>query len=100
MKPLFALAVVVVTLSLSCASDAPARKKKKKLGPPPTAGAVETLPSNDAHFAEVRKSAAEQLECPEDQLLMQCTAWDRDRQCIAVRATGCDKSFEYQFGTE
>jgi hypothetical protein len=84
-------------LALSCAS-AP-KKKKKKLPPPPT-GEVAQLESTDAHFGEVRKAAVEQLECPEEQIILQCTRRDRDNNCIAIRASGCDKQFEYLFGTE
>jgi hypothetical protein len=85
-------------LALSCASSGAKRKKVKKLGPPPSSESASAGPA-DEHFDEVRKSAAEQLECPEDQIVVQCTERDRDGNCIAVRAIGCEKQFEYQFGT-
>jgi hypothetical protein len=86
-------------LALSCASAGASKKKSKKLGPPPT-GDVSADATGDEHFPEVKKAAAESLECPEEQIVVQCTQRDREGVCIAVRAFGCEKQYEYQFGTE
>lgn len=93
------LLAVALVLSVSCASDKSAKKKHKKLPPPPMAN-ENGVDATDTHFDDVKKAASEQLECPIEQILVQCTEKDRDGNCIAVRATGCDKQFEYQFGNE
>lgn len=49
---------------------------------------------------DVRKMAAEQLQCALEQVTVICTRTDRTGECIAVRAIGCDREFQYEFGTE
>ncbi len=91
-----ALAVLVAA---SCASTHKT-KARKKLGPPPETPDTVASSNLDAHLKEVKESAAQQLECPIDQVTVQCVAKDRENECISVRATGCDKTLEMQFGTE
>ena len=88
-----------VALAASCASSAPKKKKSAKLPPPPS-GDTGAGATGDEHFDDVRKAAAESLECPEEQIVVQCTQRDLEGVCIAVRAFGCEKQYEYQFGTE
>jgi hypothetical protein len=99
-KILVAMSALMMVFALACASDSGHKKKKRKKLPPPPMAATNGVDGTDAHFDDVKKAASEQLECPIEQILVQCTQKDRDDNCIAVKATGCDKAFEYQFGNE
>ena len=86
--------LVVVVVALGCGHAKKAREK-----PPVPPMAEEAAPAKkDAHFDEVKKAAAEQLQCPLEQINIVCLRRDADGECISVRADGCEKSFEYQFG--
>ena len=91
-----ALVALFVAFAAACAT--PAHKAGTKLKPPTedsTAGAVQP---KDTHFPEVKKAAAEQLQCPIEKINVVCLRRDSDGECISVRADGCNNSYEYQFG--
>jgi hypothetical protein len=94
---LFALVAIA---SLACAS-APKEKAIRLL--PPTENNENTVTgaqNKDTHFAEVKKAASQQLDCPEDKINIVCLRRDAENECVSIRADGCDKSYEYQFGSE
>lgn len=71
--------------------------------PPPTENNENTVTgaqSKDTHFAEVKKAASQQLDCPEEKINIVCLRRDSEGECVSIRADGCDKSYEYQFGSE
>ena len=87
--------VVVGLLSISCATPPP---------PPPAAAAAPVQTSAEAMEADImretKKTAAAELQCPEDQLLVTCTTYDALGGCVAIQAKGCDKTLDYSFGSE
>jgi hypothetical protein len=102
-----ALLVPVLLLSLfagasfGCASEEAAVKKipERPTGQGPDTGPTIQEMEQDI-LAQTRKSAAEQLQCPEDEINVQCTKHDRHSGCIAVQVRGCDKILDYDFGNE
>jgi hypothetical protein len=95
-----AIAVVVVG-SASCAS-APAKGPQRPPPPPDAPGAMasETDAMEVNILAETRKTAAAELDCPSEELLVSCTARDAHGGCVAISAKGCGKSLDYSFGNE
>ena len=53
-----------------------------------------------AILEETKKTAAEQLGCPVEDVRMRCTNHDAQGGCVAVQAKGCDKTLDYSFGSE
>ena len=88
--------VVVAALSMSCAT--PVEK------PTPPAPPSQAQTSADAMeldvMRETRKTAAAELQCPEEQLLVTCTGRDALGGCVAIQAKGCEKTLEYSFGAQ
>ncbi len=94
------VALVVVVVG-ACAT--PEAKAPKRPPPPPDApGAMasETDAMEASVMEETRKTAAAQLECPAEELLVSCTARDAHGGCVSISAKGCGKSLEYSFGNE
>ena len=89
------LLAVAVAVMLACGT---AKPKKKKFMPTSETDTPASVNPKDSHFDEVRKAAAAQLECPPEQINIVCLRRDSDGECISIRADGCEKSFEYQFG--
>ena len=91
--------ILAPTLALTALTACKTSQKKSDVplpdfseAPPPPAAA------RDAHLEEVKKNAATQLECPIEQVNTICLRRHADGDCVAVRADGCDKSYEYDFG--
>jgi hypothetical protein len=100
MRRWFALVVIaVVVAGGACATTKHHHHKNKHKPPSPDdmEDAQDAAPK-DTHFDEVRKAAAEQLQCPIEKINVVCLRRDADGECISIRADGCDKSYEYQFG--
>ena len=98
MRSVSLLAIVVVIAVTSCKSTGSAPKRDAVPSPDYSMRDVPPPPPKDSHFAEVKKSAAEQLSCPIEQVNIICLRRDADGECVAIKADGCDKSFEYDFG--
>ena len=62
--------------------------------------ASDTAAMEDSIMAETRKTAAAELECPSEELIVSCTARDAHGGCVAISAKGCGKSLDYSFGNE
>ncbi|HEY1100536.1 MAG TPA: hypothetical protein VGF99_16465 [Myxococcota bacterium] len=90
------LAVVVTAFAANgCASA------EKKPAPKAAAPATTSMEAMEADvMRETRKTAAAELQCPEDQLLVQCTGRDALGGCVSIQAKGCDKTLDYSFGAE
>lgn len=95
------LSVILVgaALALSCAT---AKKAKRPRNPkPPEAAAQPTTEEMDKDIlAQTKQTASEQLDCPVDQLIARCTDHDAQGGCIAINVRGCEKTLDYQFGTD
>jgi len=94
------LLVIVVIAVTGCASSDGAEKKDASTEEKPVEVVREELgPADDEGvLLETKKSAAEQLECPIEEVRVMCKTKDADGMCTAVRAWGCDKELEYSFG--
>lgn len=92
--------IVVVTLAIVALTVGGCSTPKKHKAAAPIPQMQEEAPKadKDSHFEDVRKAASEQLECPIEQVNVVCVRRDTEGECIAVRADGCEKTFEYQFG--
>jgi hypothetical protein len=97
--------VCVVVLAISslagCASSG--TKKKGKNVPPPTVAAPNTPTAAEVEanvLAEAKKTAVDQLQCPEEEVTVSCTKHDAHGGCIAVQARGCGRTLEYDFGND
>lgn len=100
-RPRAALALTfAVWLASACASTDEAQKKTAPEDDQPVEVVREELgPADDEGvLEETKKSAAEQLECPIEEVRVMCKTKDADGMCTAVRAWGCDKELEYSFG--
>jgi hypothetical protein len=91
MKKLF----VVAALLSACATPPPPPAAKPAPSPVSSAEAME-----DDIARETRKTAAAELQCPAEQLIITCTRRDSLGGCVAIQARGCDKTLEYNFGNE
>ena len=90
---------VLVGLLMALACATPKKAAEMRLMPPVENETSTVVNGNKkAHFAEVKKAAAQQLACPEEKINIVCLRRDSDGECIKIRADGCDKSYEYQFG--
>jgi hypothetical protein len=92
------VAVLVGACALGLACSTPAKVKQKRFIPASENDSDPNPTSKDTHFDEVKKAAAAQLQCPIDQINIVCLHRDSDGECVQVRADGCDKTYEYQFG--
>jgi len=99
-----ALGVLLVCASSSALSAcASAPKKAGRNVPPPTVAAPNTPTAAEVEanvLAEAKKTAVEQLQCPEDDVTVSCTKHDAHGGCIAVQARGCSRTLEYDFGND
>ena len=79
-----------------CSALSGGRRRDK----PPVPPMQETPPPapTDAYMDEVRRAAAAQLECPIEQIDVICLRRDAGGDCVYVRASGCERTYEYQFG--
>ncbi len=89
--------LLILTLVLGCAAPAP---RKAAPGPPLAPAGATPDEVNAEILTDAKQSAAEQLACPIDQVLMRCTKLDAHGGCVAVQAKGCDKTLDYEFGSE
>jgi len=91
-------AIVLLTLlSVACATP------PEKAPAPPTAPPTSTSTSAEMEehvMTETKKTAAAELQCPEEQLIITCTGRDSLGGCVSIQARGCDKTLEYNFGNE
>ncbi|MDP2339942.1 MAG: hypothetical protein Q8O67_03205 [Deltaproteobacteria bacterium] len=53
---------------------------------------------NSSVMIDAKKTVAESLGCPIDEVTLRCTAHDSHGGCTAVQGRGCDKVMEYSFG--
>ena len=69
---------------------------------PQDSAVVTTTPEEmeAAILEETKKTAAEQLGCPVEDVRMRCTNHDAQGGCVAVQAKGCEKTLDYSFGSE
>lgn len=95
--PAFAFAFAFALAGVAGCASAP---EKKPVDKPLVPTMQEEAPRAevDSHLDDVKKAAAEQLECPLDQVNVVCMRRDTEGECIAVKADGCDRTYEYQFG--
>ncbi len=91
MKKLF----VVAALISACATPPPPPAAKPAPSPVSSSEAME-----DDIARETRKTAAAEMQCPAEQLIITCTLRDSLGGCVAIQARGCDKTLEYNFGNE
>lgn len=97
--PTLALAGLFMA-ALACAtSPTPSKTTTAPIEPTPTPQSTAAAIEDDV-VRETRKTAAAQLECPEDQLTISCTRKDVHGGCIAIQAKGCGKVLDYDFGNE
>lgn len=91
--------IASLTLVGACASAPEKPVASAPIEPTPTpqstAAAIE-----EGVLRETRKTAAEQLECPAEELVVTCTKRDVHGGCIAIQAKGCGKVLDYDFGNE
>jgi hypothetical protein len=87
--------LVVVALLSACATPPPPPAPKPAPSPVSSSEAME-----DDIARETRKTAAAELDCPAEQLIVTCTQRDSLGGCVAIQARGCDKTLEYSFGNE
>jgi hypothetical protein len=95
------IAAVVATLVIvgACASAPPKPVASTPIEPTPTPQTTSAAIEEDV-VRETRKTAAEQLECPAEELAVTCTKRDVHGGCIAIQAKGCGKVLDYDFGNE
>lgn len=101
MRLIASLGAVVVTAIIAlggCASPPPP-VASTPIEPTPTPQST-TAAIEDDVVRETRKTAAEQLECPAEELVVTCTKRDVHGGCIAIQAKGCGKVLDYDFGNE
>lgn len=91
-----ALAVMLTVGSFGCASTPEKNPVDKPLVPEMQEEAPRA--AIDSHLEDVKKAAAQQLECPIEQVNVVCMRRDTDGDCVSVKADGCEKTYEYQFG--
>lgn len=103
-RPISRLAAIAIAIAIGSVVTACSTPATRSTAPTPieplttptsTAATIE-----DEVARETRKTAAEQLECPEDQLTVACTRRDVHGGCIAIQAKGCGKVLDYDFGNE
>ncbi len=87
--------VVVAAILSACATPPPPAPPKPAASPVSSNEAME-----DDIARETRKTAAAELSCPAEQLIITCTSRDSLGGCVAIQARGCDKTLEYNFGNE
>jgi hypothetical protein len=89
--------LLVVGALVACCTSAPKRTRRTspRRPPAPTPAAVE-----ETVLREAARTAAEQLQCPVEQVSSICIKRDVHGGCIAIEARGCDKRLEYDFGNE
>lgn len=91
---------LVAALSLLCFTGCASATTKAAAAKPLVPGMqdeAERAPV-DNYLDDVKKNAAEQLECPIEQVNVVCMRRDSEGGCISVKADGCDRTYEYQFG--
>ncbi len=89
--------VALALLSVACATPA----EKPAPPPPPPPSATSTSAEMEAHvMTETKKTAAAELQCPQEELIITCTGRDSLGGCVSIQARGCDKTLEYNFGSE
>jgi hypothetical protein len=94
--PALLAAGLLVAALVGCGTTAERRAADK----PPVPPMQEPLAKApvDSHLEEVRRNAAEQLECPVEEVNVVCLRRDTEGECVTVRADGCERTYEYQFG--
>jgi hypothetical protein len=92
-------AVVTTIVFAACATTPPPPASTAPIEPTPTPQSTTAAIEEDV-VRETRKTAAEQLECPAEELAVTCTKRDVHGGCIAIQAKGCGKVLDYDFGNE
>ncbi len=92
--------LVAVIALLAAASCVTAEKKPPPPPLPPQATSPTTAGMEAGILADTKKTAAEQMECPIDDLIARCTTLDAQGGCVAIEVRGCDKVLQYNFGVE
>jgi hypothetical protein len=96
------LAFVIMTLASACGSTSEEKKSDdaaasaKGVSSPDAPDLGE--PDDEGILMDSKRAAAEQLDCPLEQVRIMCKTRDADGMCSAVRAYGCDKELDYSFG--
>jgi hypothetical protein len=94
------VAVVAMLVVVSACAAAPSKPVgRTPIEPTPTPQST-TAAIEDDVVRETTRTAAEQLECPAEQLVVTCTKRDVHGGCIAIQAKGCGKVLDYDFGNE
>jgi hypothetical protein len=91
--------VILVAAAAACASAPEKPATRTPIEPTPTPQSTTAAIEEDV-IRETRKTAAEQLECPAEELSVTCTKRDVHGGCIAIQAKGCGKVLDYDFGNE
>ncbi len=91
------LLIVAAIVLVGCASD-PEVKKRPILHPPDEYSESKLGEIEEKVEKDTRASASKELDCPEDQIVIQCTQKDNHGGCVALQAKGCNKTLEYSFG--
>jgi hypothetical protein len=99
------LTIVVLTLASACGTSSEEKKSDEGAGQSATGVSSPDAPDlgepdDEGILMDSKKAAAEQLDCPLEQVRIMCKTRDADGMCSAVRAYGCDKELEYSFGGE
>jgi predicted component of type VI protein secretion system len=91
------LSLVAVVLVLGACASSP---KAHKLRVPKEEKVKITTEEemNSSVMIDAKKTVAESLGCPIEEVNLRCTAHDSHGGCTAVQGRGCDKVMEYSFG--
>ncbi len=87
-------------LGAGCASTKAKKAKAIRIPPEGTSSTTATAEMEDSVMVETRKTAAAEMECPAEELLVTCTRRDGTGGCVAIQAKGCGKTLEYSFGND
>ena len=87
-------------LGVGCASTKAKKVKAIRIPPEGTSSTTATAEMEDSVMVETRKTAAAEMECPAEELLVTCTRRDGTGGCVAIQAKGCGKTLEYSFGND
>jgi len=90
---------VSVMLGVACATPT-TKTRAIRIPPEGTSSTTATAEMEDSVMVETRKTAAAEMECPAEELLVTCTRRDGTGGCVAIQAKGCGKTLEYSFGND
>jgi hypothetical protein len=85
---------------LGACTTAPRKVKPIRIAPEGSSSTTATAEMEDSVMTETRKTAATEMECPADELVVTCIRRDGTGGCVAIQAKGCGKTLEYSFGND